>query len=279
MKEGEHVRAARILLETGLEAESDHACGEFFGSHATGRLAHGEAALLVESVQRGMQGGDGLRRQGVFDAGFLPAQAFEEVERDAARPSFGRLENTAAGQHEGEAGDAFEAAVRAAERFRVDACGAEGDACVDEERPARSPAGTADFTEVVPESRDGIDVDDGDVRDVGTLVEKHGDLGRVRSLIESRLELLDRNVRTREHAAGGFSTGSVADDEYAALFRDERRERSFEREGAGTRRQDGSVFGGTHARDTLETSAHVLHHRDECGIGGRRTAGHGLEDE
>lgn len=157
MKEGEYVRATRILLETGLEAESDHAGGELFGSRATGRLAHGGAALLVESVQRGMQGGDGLRRQGVFDAGFLPAQAFEEVERDAARPSFGRLENVAAGQHEGEAGDAFEAAVRDreehvdAERFRVDACGAEGDACVDDERPALRPDGTADFPEVVPE--------------------------------------------------------------------------------------------------------------------------------
>ena len=107
--------------------------------------------------------------------------------------SFGRLENATAGQHEGEAGDALEAAVRARDEH-VDACGA------------------------------------------------------------------------------------VADDEHAALLRDERRERSFEREGAGTRRQDGGVFGGTHARDTQETSAHVLHHRDECGIGGRRTAGHGLED-
>ncbi|MFQ8815644.1 MAG: hypothetical protein ACLR8J_06080 [Sutterella wadsworthensis] len=132
--------------------------------------------------------------------------------------------------------------------------------------------------EVVPESRDGVDVDDGDVRDVGTFVEKHGDLGRARSLFESRLELLERNVRTREHAAGGFSAGAVADDEHTALLRDERRERSFEREGAGTRHQDSGVFGGTHARDTQETTAHVLHHRDECGISGRRTAGHGLED-
>ena len=116
------------------------------------------------------------------------------------------------------------------------------------------------------------------MRDVGTFVEKHGDLGRARSLFESRLELLERNVRTREHAAGGFSAGAVADDEHTALLRDERRERSFEREGAGTRHQDSGVFGGTHARDTQETTAHVLHHRDECGISGRRTAGHGLED-
>ena len=116
------------------------------------------------------------------------------------------------------------------------------------------------------------------MRDVGTFVEKHGDLGRARSLFESRLELLERNVRTREHAAGGFSAGAVADDEHTALLRDERRECSFEREGAGTRHQDSGVFGGTHARDTQETTAHVLHHRDECGISGRRTAGHGLED-
>lgn len=90
--------------------------------------------------------------------------------------------------------------------------------------------------------------------------------------------VMQSNVRTREHAAGGFSAGAVADDEHTALLRDERRERSFEREGAGTRHQDSGVFGGTHARDTQETTAHVLHHRDECGISGRRTAGHGLED-
>ena len=82
------------------------------------------------------------------------------------------------------------------------------------------------------------------MRDVGTFVEKHGDLDRARSLFESRLELLERNVRTREHAAGGFSAGAVADDEHTALLRDERRERSFEREGAGTRHQDSGVFGG-----------------------------------
>lgn len=231
-----------------------------------------------------MQGGDGLRRQGVFDAGFLPAQAFEEVERDAARPSFGRLENVAAGQHEGEAGYAFEAAVRDreehvdAERFRVDACGAEGDACVDDERPARRPDGTADFPEVVPESRDGVDVDDGDVRDVGTFVEKHGDLGRARSLFESRLELLERNVRTREHAAGASARAPLQTTSTRLSSGMSVVSAASSAKAQGPAIRTAGVFGGTHARDTQETTAHVLHHRDECGISGRRTAGHGLED-